>query len=221
MPTPVPSLKAVLSYYSSTVSVNPEGDVHITNETVHGLGRRTFPTSLFGSFAAITNPPKPRTYTQQPSISVTQPRILDQGAPKPETEPSSFPWNPGDQNVPAHPEILQQGLAVEDHVPPRRAKLLTDLLPEPGYFLAGGIAGVVSRTATAPLDRLKVYLIAHIGIKDEAISTAKSGDAVKAAKIASRPLLDAAKTLWRMGGVQSMFAGKYFGRSPYICSSYQ
>ena len=207
MPTPAPSLKAVISYYSSTVSVNPEGDVHVSHETVQGLGRRRFPTSFFGSFAAITKPPKPRIYTQQPPISETQPRTTDQGAPKPEIEPSSFPWNPGDQIIPAHYTISPQALAVEDHVQPRRVRLLTDLLPEPGYFLAGGIAGVVSRTATAPLDRLKVYLIAHVGIKEEAIDTVKSGDAVRAAKIASRPLLDAAKTLWRMGGIQSMFAG--------------
>lgn len=32
-----------------------------------------------------------------------------------------------------------------------------------GYFLAGGFAGVVSRTCTAPFDRLKVYLIASSG----------------------------------------------------------
>jgi solute carrier family 25 phosphate transporter 23/24/25/41 len=36
---------------------------------------------------------------------------------------------------------------------------LTQYLPEPGYFLAGAISGGVSRTATAPLDRLKVYLL--------------------------------------------------------------
>lgn len=30
-----------------------------------------------------------------------------------------------------------------------------------GYFYAGGVAGVISRTCTAPFDRLKVYLIAN------------------------------------------------------------
>lgn len=30
-----------------------------------------------------------------------------------------------------------------------------------GYFLAGGLAGVISRTCTAPFDRLKVFLIAN------------------------------------------------------------
>ena len=89
-----------------------------------------------------------------------------------------------------------------------RVRLLTDLLPEPGYFLAGGVAGVVSRTATAPLDRLKVYLIAQVGIKDEAVTAAKSGAPLQATKKAARPLLDATRQLWRMGGVRSMFAGE-------------
>ncbi|CRK31765.1 hypothetical protein BN1723_018465, partial [Verticillium longisporum] len=38
---------------------------------------------------------------------------------------------------------------------------LTSYIPDPGYFLAGAVAGGVSRTATAPLDRLKVYLLVN------------------------------------------------------------
>ncbi|KAF6235999.1 hypothetical protein HO173_005627 [Letharia columbiana] len=113
IPANTPNLRAVLSYYSSTVTVNPEGDVHVSDDNVEGLG----------------------------------------------------------------------------------------------YFVAGGIAGVVSRTATAPLDRLKVYLIAQVGVKDDAINHAKSGAPLKAAKTAGRPLMEATKALWRMGGMRSLFAG--------------
>ena len=209
MPTPVPNLKAVLSYYSSTVSINPEGDVHISNETVQGLGRRLFPTSLFGSLNAIINPPTPRPSKQRsPNVGI-RPHISQQESSKAEPHLSSFLWNLREQANAEHPNTLSHTFAIADPIEPSRAKLLTDLLPDPGYFLAGGIAGVVSRTVTAPLDRLKVYLIAHVDVK-EAVDNAKSGDTIKAAKMAGRPLIDAAKTLWRIGGVRSMFAGIYF-----------
>lgn len=85
---------------------------------------------------------------------------------------------------------------------------LTVVLHQPGYFIAGGIAGVVSRTATAPLDRLKVYLIAQTGVKNEATKALKEGAPVKALKKTSGPLLEATKSLWRMGGIRSLFAGQ-------------
>ena len=78
---------------------------------------------------------------------------------------------------------------------------------ELGYFLAGAMAGVVSRTVTAPLDRLKVYLIAQTGVKEQAVQAAKEGAVVQAAKQASRPIVDAIKALWRAGGFRSLFAG--------------
>ena len=78
-------------------------------------------------------------------------------------------------------------------------------MSETGYFLAGGVAGALSRTATAPLDRLKVYLIAQTG--KPAIDAVAAGRPVVAAKAAARPLKDAIAALWRGGGVRSFFAG--------------
>jgi solute carrier family 25 phosphate transporter 23/24/25/41 len=113
IPHNTPNLKAILSYYSSTVSVNTEGDVHVSEETMQGLG----------------------------------------------------------------------------------------------YFLSGAIAGAVSRTATAPFDRLKVYLIADIGQSESAIDAAKGAKPIAAVKSAASPIIDAIRTLWRTGGFRTFFAG--------------
>ncbi|KAF3912301.1 hypothetical protein AA313_de0204539 [Arthrobotrys entomopaga] len=85
-----------------------------------------------------------------------------------------------------------------------------DLYESIGFFLAGGAAGVVSRTATAPFDRLKVYLIAQTDAHDtkEALKTAAiKGEAKDMAKAAARPMRDALRALWNAGGVRSFFAG--------------
>lgn len=84
---------------------------------------------------------------------------------------------------------------------------LTDFLPVSGYFLAGGLAGMVSRTATAPLDRLKVYLIAQVSPKDTIDKAIKEGSPVAAVSNFSKNLIDACKELWRAGGIRSLFAG--------------
>lgn len=84
---------------------------------------------------------------------------------------------------------------------------LIDFLPVPGYFLAGGLAGMVSRTATAPLDRLKVYLIAQVKPKDTIDKALKEGAPISALSNFSKNLVDACKELWRAGGIRSLFAG--------------
>jgi len=88
-------------------------------------------------------------------------------------------------------------------------ELRTDDLFALGYFVAGGVAGMISRTSTAPLDRLKVYLIAQTGNTSKALQAAKTGDPVQATKHAARPILDACKHLWAAGGVRSLFAGEF------------
>lgn len=202
IPANTPSLRAVLSYYSSTVIVNAEGDVHVSDDTVEGLGKHPFPRTLFGALFDVARQPKSQV-TLKAVIPSPDPTAPTQAAV--ESKPVTFPWDPGDQNV-QHDHIIDPGIAGNQHA--SIALTVTDLFPPVGYFVAGGIAGVVSRTATAPLDRLKVYLIAHVGVKNDAINAAKSGAPVKAAKTATRPLLEAMITLWRMGGMRSLFAGE-------------
>jgi solute carrier family 25 phosphate transporter 23/24/25/41 len=103
------------------------------------------------------------------------------------------------------------------------------------FLLAGGIAGVVSRTATAPFDRLKVFLItaspeelgvprsqANMNFTDLAMKSVKEGAAkngvsgaaqgavVGGAKVAqkgSRAIVNAISSLYRGGGVRAFWVG--------------
>ncbi|KXJ86712.1 mitochondrial carrier domain-containing protein [Microdochium bolleyi] len=91
-----------------------------------------------------------------------------------------------------------------------KKKKLIKFLPEPGYFVAGAIAGGISRTATAPLDRLKVYLLVKTNespAAQVALDAAKKGQPVKAVKRAGGPFLRAVVDLYKSGGVRGFFAG--------------
>ncbi|RXG43636.1 hypothetical protein VDGE_01237 [Verticillium dahliae] len=77
-----------------------------------------------------------------------------------------------------------------------------------GYFLAGAVAGGVSRTATAPLDRLKVYLLVNTkSSADTALAALKQGRPLVALANAGKPFGDAFRDLWQAGGMRSLFAG--------------
>jgi solute carrier family 25 phosphate transporter 23/24/25/41 len=85
--------------------------------------------------------------------------------------------------------------------------LISDRFPQIGYFVAGGAAGIISRTTTAPLDRLKVYLIAQTDNTTETLRAAKSGHITQALRGAWNTAAKAQRELWAAGGIRSLFAG--------------
>jgi len=76
------------------------------------------------------------------------------------------------------------------------------------FLLAGGIAGAVSRTATAPFDRLKVYLITRsagpISLSSAAVSP---GEAVKQTTQGAKALVGAVTQLYKEGGLRAFWVG--------------
>jgi solute carrier family 25 phosphate transporter 23/24/25/41 len=122
-------------------------------------------------------------------------------------------YSDGDGTSVEHREESSTGAA-----PTLKKFKLTDFAPHPGYFLAGAIAGGVSRTATAPLDRLKVYLLVNTNSGAEtAVGALKKGRVIDALRNASRPFSEAVKDLYRSGGLRSFFAGKF---SPLITTPF-
>ncbi|KAI1366322.1 mitochondrial carrier domain-containing protein [Xylaria arbuscula] len=89
-----------------------------------------------------------------------------------------------------------------------KKSVLIRYIPDPGYFVAGAVAGGVSRTATAPLDRLKVYLLVNTkSDANMALDAAKKGRPIMAFKNAGRPLIAALSDLYKSGGARGFFAG--------------
>lgn len=114
--------------------------------------------------------------------------------------------------------------------------LINQFLSGFGFFLAGGLSGVVSRTCTAPFDRIKVFLIARTdltstvlhskseiarqianGASSHVIEEARQKVIAAEAAVAKQaaehpkkirsPLIQAARTLWKQGGFRTFYVG--------------
>ncbi|EFY99297.2 mitochondrial carrier protein [Metarhizium robertsii] len=143
----------------------------------------------------------PHQTTQRRRLVATKPTRLEPSKPTQSTQ------RVGDGTSEQLMEEPPQSSAGVESRPQKKFKL-TDFAPDPGYFLAGAIAGGVSRTATAPLDRLKVYLLVNTSTSSEtAVAAIKQGRPIAAVKNALRPISNAVKDLFRNGGIRSFFAG--------------
>lgn len=132
LPTEAPELKEILSYFSSTITINAEGDTSISEETLEGLGRTSFLSALFGSIIKIAEPPRlPRpedTQSTNPATLTIDNEMYDarQGG----LVETSIPLSNKPYNKMAQQELAtgsSSGLDTES-----RKFSFTDILPDPG-----------------------------------------------------------------------------------------
>lgn len=264
-------LEAALSYYSSIVTLNAEGDSMVADETLEGLGTTGFLLqALFGSILKIAQPTPPPGPGPGPGTTTSSTSSTPYPYPDPTTQ-SRQPPTSSELKPPLHPNakrskttddkmaaayasypqaaagsvsntavktvaFIQEtsedntenaqvmgstgtyetnGGDLHDHQPSLDLRELdefdveeeisetglTQYLPDIGYFVAGAVSGGISRTATAPLDRLKVAMLVNTEVKP--------GDGTKAGFSKTKPIGEAVRDLYRAGGFRTFFAGRF------------
>ena len=174
----------------------------ISDDTHPGLGiTQQFLHTFFGSLFLVARA-TPHSYT--PSDFIQSFDMSGAAIPLP-TVSQTFP--PLSADIKAHDTRIPE---TEEGFWQSFESVLIASVPNPGYFVAGGLAGIVSRTSTAPLDRLKVYLIAQTSVatNEAVVTAAKSGNIVRVATNSWRPLAHATKELWKAGGIRNLYAGE-------------
>jgi solute carrier family 25 (mitochondrial phosphate transporter), member 23/24/25/41 len=231
------TLRAVFTFYSDVVTLTSEGDSVVSDETLESIGMTSsFMHALFGSILRLAMPPDYQRMRQSDhrQSDLALPRAQS-GSQQP--NPTQEPWTSNEiaqddahmdlaesdahiptstrvETVTGSPNSTSDGLepGTGSHSKDNKHRKLMRSPFDPGYFIAGAVAGGVSRTATAPLDRLKVYLLVNTNNNANlALNAAKNGLPVQAVKQAGRPLLNAISDLYRSGGIRGFFAGTCCG----------
>lgn len=210
--------------------------MHLSDEALQGLGMMLnfLKTSLFGAVIQLAKPEQwdggLGTRRVAGASSTSPIAMWEDSEPRPQLQ--IFPEEDEniidtDPHIPVKParrkelldkerrlvrkELSNKEQRLRDEILRKRngPSKLMDFVPDVGYFLAGGLAGVTSRTATAPLDRLKVYLIAQTGNTEDTVQAVKSAKPITAAQHGARTLWNACQHLWAAGGMRSLFAGEH------------
>ncbi|KAI0131148.1 mitochondrial carrier [Daldinia grandis] len=220
------TLRAVFTFYTDILTLNSEGDSVVSEETLQSLGTNILST-LFGSIFRIACPPdeeyilpssnsneeerEQRTTVTHNSPAANDTTNMTMAVAQPYVGDASETTTSADDLFGTKQEKLPaaEGTEIEPGLSEiSKRSMLIRYLPDPGYFIAGAVAGGISRTATAPLDRLKVYLLVKTtSSANAAVDAAKKGQAIRALKHAGGPLVTAITDIYKAGGVRGFFAG--------------
>ncbi|KAI0181831.1 mitochondrial carrier [Hypoxylon sp. FL1284] len=228
------SLRAVFTFYSDILTVNSEGDSVVSEETLQGLGTNILYT-LLGSILRLASPPEMPPERVNSSSSSSSSSHLLTGNKEPQPPTATLPRSNDNVTLDsttthshAQPASIATSISANTLVEAqqidlpetedvdieyglnekKKRSMLIKYIPDPGYFIAGAVAGGISRTATAPLDRLKVYLLVNTTSgANVALNAAKKGQPLQAIKHAGTPFFNAVVDIYKSGGVRGFFAG--------------